>query len=862
MYSQAFQWATQSGGAGVSSSSDKGAAVAVDAQNNVFMTGTFEGTANFGTTTLTSAGGLDIFVEKRNADGVFQWAVQAGGTLGDYPVAIATDLSGNVFITGNFSGTATFGSTSITASSIDVFVAKYNNSGQFQWVKKAGGSSVDRGLGIAADISGNVIVTGDFSGTATFGTSTTLTSAGAVDIFMAKYNASGTLVWAKRAGGSVNDRATAVVTDDLGNIYITGSFGGTSNFGGTNITATGGAFDTDIFTAKYNNSGDLVWVKKGGTTGGDVEEAKSISIDSSDNVYIGGVFFGTVNFDGQTMSSNGSSDAFVAKYNNAGTIQWVRNSGGTLEDETASVDVTPDGSVCVTGFFKGSMSAGTFNLSAFSGVTDIDGFIVKLSPNGQFLWAKRLGRVNEDKSAGIAVDNMGRINACGFFRTNILFDFFQLSAQGSSDAFLTQLNDFITIDSLFSHTYCAGDSLFVAFSTSVSFNGSNVFSLELSDGVGSFANPVVIGSLLSDTSGIISALIPDSLNYGSDYRFRILASDFVNLGNVYFNAITINEKPPMPIPTSQTVFCQGDTVSCTTVNGQNSFWFSDLLLSNQIASGLTLNINQVLINDSTFYAVSISPENCHSDIAVINILIKPLPNIIYTGQDTTVICENASPIMIDILPSGGVFSGNGISAPNTFTPSVAQSGFHEIEYTFTDTNSCSSLYELFFDVLEAPVAMFDTNNNIQIPYYDTLFLSGSPAGGTFSGTGVTADYFVGEPNDGCLPCEVFYIYEAPNGCSDTAVIFVSNYVNNINEMNADYSFNVFPNPFNEELFIDFSNVSSYEITIYDALGKEVQKSFMCETDFCKINTSLFRKGMYLIRTRNDDKVLYQKIFKN
>jgi len=860
-YSQAFQWAMQSGGPGVSSTSDRGEALAVDSQGNIIFTGTFEGTGTFGTTTLTSSGGLDIFIEKRSHDGNFLWAVKAGGTQGEYPKAIATDLNGNIFVTGNFSGTATFGTQTITGNSIDVFVAKYNSAGQLQWVQKAGGASVDRGLGIATDGAGNVIVVGDFSGSATFGTATNLTSAGAVDIFIAKYNPSGTLIWAKRAGGTVNDRATAVTTDSNGNIYLTGSFGGTANFDGTNITATGGAFDTDIFVAKYNSTGNIQWVKKGGTTGGDVEEAKAITLDALGNVYISGVFFNTVSFDGQTISSNGSSDAFVAKYNNAGNIQWLRNLGGSAEDEATSMSALPDGGICVAGFFKGSMNAGSLSLLAFGGASDLDGFIAKMDAAGNIKWLKRLGRVNEDKTNGIAADFIGRINATGFFRTNIAFDGLQLSAVGSSDAFLVQMNEFILFDTLSNLVFCAGDSLSLPFMTSIKFDPSNIFTLELSAPDGNFSNPIVLGTLLADTSDVFSLIIPDTLSHGNNYNLRIQASNPLAVSLVYHEPLTVNEKPLLPQLISQTSFCYGDTLFLMEANGNNIFWYSDSSLNNLLTNGFLFALDLQLLDDTLFYAIDISSQGCRSEIKNVNIIVNPLPLINYSGPDTVILCNNDCAWQINVIPTGGVFIGNGIIPPDFFAPNIAAVGVHDVQYVYTDANLCSAAAYIYFEVLEAPIVTIDTLANIQIQYFDTLFLSGTPAGGTFSGTGVTDSYFIGVPNDACQPCIIYYIYTALNGCTDTATINVTNYVNAIPEKQSADIFNVYPNPFYEHLYVNIKNSDNYEIALYDAYGREVRRFAPRISRQFNLNLQELNCGLYYMVFSNEKDVFIKKILK-
>ena len=148
-----------------------------------------------------------------------------GDTGEDREFGIAVDGSGNVYVIGHFRGdTAIFGSTTLTnAGSYDIFIAKLNVSGDFLWAKQAGGSSYDYGYGIAVDSSGNVYVTGDFSDTATFG-SATLTSLGWGDIFIAKLNDSGDFLWAKQAGGYCGVMGLGIAVDGSGNVYVTGWF--------------------------------------------------------------------------------------------------------------------------------------------------------------------------------------------------------------------------------------------------------------------------------------------------------------------------------------------------------------------------------------------------------------------------------------------------------------------------------------------------------------------------------------------------------------------------------------------------------------------------------------------------------------
>mgnify|MGYP000106108991 CR=1 FL=1 len=218
---QAFKWAKGIGSDDYLYSQN----ISTDASGNCYITGYFQGTATFGTTQITSSGNSDIFIAKYDTEGNFQWVRKAGGTTNsDAGNGISADASGNCYITGYFQGTATFGTTQITISGYsDIFIAKYDTDGNFQWVKKAGGVEYDEGYGIAVDASGNCYVTGFFRQTATFGT-TQITSSGNSDIFIAKYDTDGNFQWVRKAGSTNYDYGNGIATDASGNCYVTGVF--------------------------------------------------------------------------------------------------------------------------------------------------------------------------------------------------------------------------------------------------------------------------------------------------------------------------------------------------------------------------------------------------------------------------------------------------------------------------------------------------------------------------------------------------------------------------------------------------------------------------------------------------------------
>ena len=194
----ATKWAVKSGG----TDPVLGFGIAYDGAGGAFVTGSFSGIASFGSTSLTSRGGTDVFVMHVTASGAIDWAVQAGGASQHQGYGIAYDGAGGALVTGHFSGNASFGSTSLTSrGGTDAFVMHVTASGAIDWAVQAGGASVTESTGIAYDGAGGALVTGYFKGKASFGW-TSLTSRGSTDAFVMHVTASGVIDWAVQTGGS------------------------------------------------------------------------------------------------------------------------------------------------------------------------------------------------------------------------------------------------------------------------------------------------------------------------------------------------------------------------------------------------------------------------------------------------------------------------------------------------------------------------------------------------------------------------------------------------------------------------------------------------------------------------------------
>ncbi|MGV3613107.1 MAG: SBBP repeat-containing protein [Fluviicola sp.] len=295
------------------------------------------------------------------------------------------------------------------------------------WAVKLGGSiSTDGAVGynIAVDDSGNTYTTGVFYGTVDFDPgsgSSELTAAGSGDLFISKFDLNGNFIWAKRIGGIGHDIGSSILVNNSGNVYITGYFKDIVDFdpgnGTVNLTSQA---EADGFALKLDVNGNFIWAKRWG--GFDNDDGISISLDASGNLYVIGSFWETVDFDPGSgtvnITSAGDSDAYLLKLDPNGNFVWVKTFGGSTTDFAAPfVLVDPFGNIYCTGHFTGTIDfnpgAATFNISSIG--PDIDAFVLKLDPNGDFLWAKAMGGTNVESVTSISVDVSGNVYMLGFF---------------------------------------------------------------------------------------------------------------------------------------------------------------------------------------------------------------------------------------------------------------------------------------------------------------------------------------------------------------------------------------------------------------------------------------------------------------
>ena len=345
-------------------------AVATDSQNNIILTGYFEGTVDFGGVSFTSQGAGDGFVAKYSPSGSLLWAKQIAGYGNESGKAVVVNGSGDVFVSAYFSSPIDLGTGLVLTNnnySYDIVLAKLSGlDGTTMWARTFGSSSYDDPNGLATDKYGNVVVTGVAYGDINLGGGIV----GSGKIFVAKYSgANGQYMWSKvfNSQGTF-DAGKAVAADPVtGNLFLTGGFTGSVDFGGGLLTTLNNG-NGGIFLAAYDPNGNYLWAKGLGASG---DSGNAICVDNSGNLAVTGTSTASIGLDFGTAGRLFGNGYFVASYTTTGNYRWAihpSQSGGT----GASYDSL--GHLLITGYFQQTVDFGGISATAL-GVPD--GFVVQ-----------------------------------------------------------------------------------------------------------------------------------------------------------------------------------------------------------------------------------------------------------------------------------------------------------------------------------------------------------------------------------------------------------------------------------------------------------------------------------------------------
>jgi hypothetical protein len=309
------------------------------------------------------------------------WIRQLGTSGSDASYGVSADGLGNIYTSGHTGGSLE----GTSAGGQDAFVSKYNSSGTLQWTRQFGTTNSEGSYAVSADGLGNVYISGHTDG------SLVGTSAGLEDAFVSKYDDDGNLQWTRQLGTSNSDGSYGVSADGLGSVYISGFTAGS-------LYGTNAGF-YDAFVSKYDEHGNLQWIRQLGTSVG-YDYSFGVSADGLGNAYISGVTPGSLE-----GTSAGNGDAYVSKYDADGNLQWIRQLGTSGTDEGRAVSADGLGNVYISGDTSGSLD-GT---NAGSG----DAFVSKYDADGNLQWTRQFGTSGHEYSYSVSADALGNVYMSG-----------------------------------------------------------------------------------------------------------------------------------------------------------------------------------------------------------------------------------------------------------------------------------------------------------------------------------------------------------------------------------------------------------------------------------------------------------------
>jgi hypothetical protein len=767
----------------------------------------------------------------------------------------------------------------------------------YQWAKNMGGTSDDYGLSVTTDASGNVYTAGFFQGTADMDPSSAtlnLSSSGSDDIFISKLDASGNLLWAKKFGASGSDKGNSIGIDATGNVYVTGWFNGTVDFDPSasatfNLISAGG---TDAFLVKLDGTGNFVWAKQFGSTGGD--NGRGIAVDASGNSYTTGNFSGTVDFDPSaatfTIASAGAADVFISKLDATGNLVWAKTLGGTTDDVGFSVDLDASGNVFINGQFTGTSDmdpgASVANLVS-GGATDI--FVCKLDGTGNYIWGKDVMSSPSDDWATAIKVNSGNVYVTGQFPGTADADpsaaTFTMTSNGGYDAFISKidatgnllwskslggtsddLGRAIAVDGT-GNIYLIGSfqntadfDPAVATSYTLTSNGSNdIFILEL-DASGNYIWAGQIGSasyddgfwISSDAAGNLTTTgtfkaSPDFNPSTSPTRVNTLTAagnQDIFVMKLFPCALPVSASSATPL--SKQTICVSTTATLSATSTGTVSWFSSATSTLAVGTGTNYTTPVMAAGNYTYYAEASTCAPSATRTAI-TLTVNALP--VVTGNNGT-ICQGQS---FTILPTGAVTyiysSGSAIVTP-TATTFYSIIGF--------DAIGCTSLPAVSIVTVMPSPAITATSSSSLLCVGESATLTASGVSSYTWSTGSNAASIVVSPT---VSTTYSVSSIGTNGCS-RAVLLTQNVslctgLDELKTGNASLAV-IYPNPSNGVFTVEADDAVS--VSVYDVLGN-ILYSQQALAGKQSIDLHSYANGIYFVKIARSGQVQNIRLIK-
>lgn len=594
--------------------SESVADVAVDGSGNIYLTGSFSGTLSIDGNSVTSLGNTDFYVAKLSPEGSVLWFKSGGSSAVEEANAIAVDANGNVFVAGMSNESTSFeGNSYPSLGGKDGFLLKLDTDGNFVFVRTIGCFNDDNAYDVVVDGSNNVIVTGHFNYALQVSTTSLFQNAkGANDAFLVKFDNDGAFLWTIPYASSAHDYGRRVACDNAGNIYLAGEFKGTINMGGSNLQSPN---DMNVYVAKFNPSGDVQWAAQRGASGDDA--VKALAVTSTGDVYL--------------AYKQSNTNPYIARYSASGTSQGtIAYSGsGTLDISDILCDI--NGNTYITGNYSGTIEFGsTASTSSGSGC---DFFIIRYDSDGVINMRIFGNQNNANYIKSIAIDYANNVVAGGGFASSITMNSDTETSNGQDDALLIKFERYMSFGySEISSAGCSASNM----SASINVEG----------GIAPYMYYWSNGSTSSSLSGVSAGT----------YSLTVVDGDHCYITTSL--TLTAPQPPVVELPSIPTL-CPKDTVSVAVNSDMSAYAWST-----------GEHTREISIHSAGTYSVTIT--NSNSCTASASFSVSQYPNIDVLPQTDYYFCPNE---MLTIEASGflSYYWSNGMSSSTFTTP---------LEYTF------------------------------------------------------------------------------------------------------------------------------------------------------------------------------------
>lgn len=790
-----LSWATYFGGTGY----DWRPVVTTDAAGNVFMASPTPSVniATTGAFQTVLQGSSDGILTKFNSSGVLQWATYVGGDSSDAPDGVYCDQAGAVYICGvtrSTTGIATPGSfKSALLGHPDTssgFLMKFDAGGNKVWGTYYGGNAGGGAQTVTVDNAGDIYLVGNSESTTGIASPGSFqpNRAGNLDLFLAKFNPSGTRLWATYFGGPDHEAATSVAIDAANNIYIHGNTGSTSGISTPgSFQPVHGGHANDNFLVKFNSSGNRIWATYYGGPG--VENAtwamsgESIAYDKTGYIYITGSTYsnsGIATPGSHQPVINGVSDNYLAKFDLAGNRMWGTYFGGTGGETIPTVCVSDAGFVYIAGGTTSTTNIATPGAHQTTISSGYDGYIASFNSQGQQLWGTYLGGIYNDEISGIASDAQSNLYVAGSTSSSgLATPGAHQTTPAGQDLYLGKWTEDITayIQQPFNDTQlCRGQALAISYGVTQAFGPGNVFTVQLSDATGSFTSPVNIGTANATGAGIINCTVPAGTTPGIGYRIRIVSTNPAKTSADNGKNIRISATPVVTAG-SNTPVCAGHAINLTansSITGVSYSWTGPVSFSSNLQNPTRTNATIAM---SGTYTVTANNYGCTANTTT-NVTVSNGPANLTAASNSVVCAGNNINLTATSAATGATYSWTGpggytspLQNPTRTGATVAMGGVYTVTAQLGSCVNTATTNVVVGTIPATPTA--GSNTPVCAGQNINLTASGSTPGVNYSWTG-PASYSSTQQNPVRTNATVamsgtYSVVASSNGCSTTPV---------------------------------------------------------------------------------------------